>query len=300
MGTFLGHFVPGLALTILGLWHTVNTIRSYYLKGPANFISRFWYPFNNSLLKLKELELILILSFSLLAIILQVLDYPAFHLTFKLDNFEHATMFLHLAIFTGFAYYAEFTQISDSVSSLVGVMAASVFGQELFLLHYHSTDHVGLEGQYHGLLQLVVFVSLLTAVAITVFPGSFPTALVLSGSVVFQGCWFINMGFMLWVPKFVPKGCFMQHDKANSNEMHMVHGAVYCGSPEADFRARALANLQFSWILAGILMFTGFSCVILAKKGAPRVRQLTAYEQLQHRKSDSSVAIDCFKQPPDL
>ncbi|KAL2928327.1 Transmembrane protein 45B [Bienertia sinuspersici] len=278
MGTFVGHFVPGLALTILGLWHTVNTIRS------------------------QELELILILSFSVLAIILQVLDYPAFHLIFKLDNFEHATMFLHLAIFTGFTYYAEYTQISDSVSSVVGIMAGSVFSQELFLLHFHSTDHVGLEGQYHGLLQLIVSVSLLAAVTITVFPGSFPSALVLSGSVVFQGCWFLNMGFMLWVPKFVPKGCFMQHDhdKATSNDMHMMHGAVSCGSPEADFRARALANLQFSWILAGILMYAAFSCVIFAKKGAPPVQQVTAYEKLQHRRSDSRVDIEYSKQPLDL
>ncbi|XP_021738517.1 transmembrane protein 45A-like [Chenopodium quinoa] len=297
MGTFIGHFVPGLALTILGLWHIINSIRSYCLKGPSNFISKFWYPFNNSLLKLKELELILILSFSVLAIILQVLDYPAFHLSFKLDNFEHATMFIHLAIFTGFAYYAESNQISESVSSVVGIMAASVFGQELFLLHFHSTDHVGLEGQYHGLLQLIVLVSFLAAVAMTVFPTSFPAALVLSVSVVFQGCWFVNMGFMLWIPKLIPKGCFPQMDKAGSSGM--MHGAVTCGSPEADFRARALANLQFSWILAGILMFTGVSSMILARKGIPRIRQLTAYEQLQNRKSESPVTIECFKQPLD-
>ncbi|KNA11584.1 hypothetical protein SOVF_133680 [Spinacia oleracea] len=207
-------------------------------------------------------------------------------------------MFLHLAIFTGFAYYAESTQLSDSVSGLVGIMAASVFGQELFLIHFHSTDHVGLEGQYHGLLQLIVSVSFLTSVAITVFPASFPASLVLSVSVVFQGCWFINMGFMLWIPKFVPKGCSTQMDKTSSNEM--MHGSVTCGSPEADFRARALANLQFSWILAGILMFTGFSCMILARKRVPRIRQLTAYEQLQNRRSESPITNDCFKQPLDV
>lgn len=294
MGTFIGHFIPGLCLTILGLWHTINTIKSYYLKSPTNFISRFWYPYNNnSLLQLKHLQLIFVLFFSILAIILQVLDYPLFHLTFKLDNFEHATMFLHLAIFSGFAYFAELSQISDSVSSLIGIMAASVFGQELFLLHFHSTDHVGLEGQYHALLQLIVFVSFLTSVATTVFPANFPAALVLSVSVVFQGCWFIDMGFMLWVPKFVPKGCFNQIGKA-SGSTEMMHGAVTCGSPEAEFRARALANLQFSWILAGILIFTGTSCVILAKKGSPRVQQLIAYKQLQNKGSELPVATATY------
>lgn len=298
MGTFLGHFVPGLALVILGLWHTINTIRSYYLKGSANFISRFWYPFNNSLLKLKEIQLVLLLSFSLLALILQVLDYPLLRLSFNLINFEHATMFLHLAIFSGFALLAELTQLSDSVFPLIGITASSVFGQELFLLHFHSTDHVALEGQYHELLQLIVLISLLAAIATTVFPASFPAALVLPLSVVFQGCWFINMGFMLWVPKFVPQGCFVQLEKASSGEM--VHGAVSCTSPEADFRARALANLQFSWILAGILLVTGGFCLIFARKGSPRVAQLRAYEQLQSRTPDSPVTIDCFKQPLGL
>ncbi|XP_074292913.1 uncharacterized protein LOC141619792 [Silene latifolia] len=297
MGTFLGHFVPGLALITLGLWHTINTIRCYYLKGPTNFVSRFWYPFNHSVFKVRELELILILFFSILAIILQVFDYPSFHLIFELDNFEHATMFLHLAIFTGFALCAEFTHISETVSGVIGMLGASVFCQELFLLHFHSTDHVGLEGCYHGLLQLIVLTSVISALATTFFPASFQSALLLSLSVVFQGCWFVNMGFMLWVPKFTPQGCFGQKNTVGGGEM--VHGgAVTCESPEADFRARALANLQFSWILAGILVFTGLSSVILARK-RPGVRQLTVYEQLQSRTSDSATTIS-FKQPLDV
>ncbi|PRQ23366.1 hypothetical protein RchiOBHm_Chr6g0260551 [Rosa chinensis] len=63
MGTFIGHIVPGFPLTLLGLWHTVNTIRSYFLKGPSNFGARFWYPSNCPFSKIKHLELIFILSF---------------------------------------------------------------------------------------------------------------------------------------------------------------------------------------------------------------------------------------------
>ncbi|PRQ23347.1 hypothetical protein RchiOBHm_Chr6g0260341 [Rosa chinensis] len=40
---------------------------------------------------------------------------------------------------------------------VVGLLMASVFCLELFLLHSHSTDHVGLEEHYHWLLQLIVF-----------------------------------------------------------------------------------------------------------------------------------------------
>eukprot|EP01018_Ginkgo_biloba_P036194 Gb_08380 [translate_table: standard] len=43
---------------------------------------------------------------------------------------------------------------------IVHVMAAFAFNEELLLFHLHSTDHMGVEGQYCWLLQLIVGVSL--------------------------------------------------------------------------------------------------------------------------------------------
>ncbi|XAR59497.1 hypothetical protein NMG60_11015352 [Bertholletia excelsa] len=291
MGTFLGHIVPGLALVLLGLWHTINTISDYF-RGSKNFVSQFWYPFKSPCSKLKHLELLLILSFSIFSIFMQVLDYPFFHFAFQLDNFEHVTMFLHLAVFAGFALCTEFTHSSEILSGVSGVLAASVFGQEFFLLHYHSTDHIGLEGHYHWLLQLIVLGSLLGSLFTTSFPCIFPSALVLAVSVMFQGLWFINMGFMLWVPQFVPQGCIPAAAKMSSDSMH---GAVICQMHEADMRARALANMQFSWILAGIMIFTACVCLRFARSLRPR-GQSAEYEKLQSRVSDVSVAIAGFKQ----
>lgn len=289
MGTFVGHIIPGLAVTLLGLWHTINTIRTFFLKSPADFRVRFWFPFHGPLSKLKHLELIFILSFSVFAIFMQLLDYPFLRFAFKLDNFEHATMFLHLAIFAGFTLSAELTHSSETLSGVVGILAASVFGQELFLLHFHSADHVGLEGHYHWLLQLIVFVSFVAALAVTCFPTSFPAALVLSISVALQGCWFMIMGFVLWAPQFVPKGCI-----SNLGHADMI-GAVTCESNEADMRAKALANLQFSWILSGIFIFSGCICLKLAGKCTP-VEQSTEYEQLQSRGVDLPISTNGFKQ----
>uniref|UniRef100_A0A5B7BJH2 Transmembrane protein 45B n=1 Tax=Davidia involucrata TaxID=16924 RepID=A0A5B7BJH2_DAVIN len=292
MGTFVGHIVPGLAVALLGLWHTINTIRAYYLKGSTNFKSRFWYPFRSPLSKLEHLELIFILSFSIFAIFMQVINFPFLHFSFNLDNFEHATMFLHLAIFAGFSLSVELTNSSEILSGVSGILATSVFGQQLFLLHYHSTDHVGLEGHYHWLLQLIVFLSLAAALSATSSPTSFPAALVLSISVIFQGCWFMNMGFMLWDPRFVPQGCVMQLADASSD---IVHGAVMCTTHEAGLRARALANLQFSWILAGILIFTGCICLKFSRRSTPKGHP-SEYEQLHSRGAEATVAITGFKQ----
>lgn len=290
MGLFLPHFVQGLALTFLGLWHIINTIKSYLVKGPSNFTVRFWFQINTFQFKFKHLELIIILIFSVLAFLMQIIDFPYFHYAFKLDNFEHATMFIHLALFAGFSFATELTDSLELFSGFVGILVSSVFSQELFLLHFHSTDHVGLEGHYHWLLQLIVFVSLVAALAATVFPNSFNAAIVLSISVIFQGCWFINMGFVLWIPAFVPEGCVMNMASKNGNEMH---GAVTCGTKEADFRARGLANLQFSWILSAIMIFAGVVCLKLARKFT--IVNRLEYERIQSKVVDSTVVNEGFK-----
>jgi hypothetical protein len=69
---------------------------------------------------------------------------------------------------------------------VVAALAASVFGQELFLLRLPSADHAGLEGHYHWLLQLVVAASLVTIAASAVLPRSFAVAVVRSSSLLLQ------------------------------------------------------------------------------------------------------------------
>ncbi|OVA20694.1 Protein of unknown function DUF716 [Macleaya cordata] len=286
MGTFVGHIVPGLSLLLLGLWHTFNTIKDYSLKGKTSFSSKFWYPFNFPLLKFKYLELIFIFTFSIFAATLQVLDFPHFQFSLECINLEHMTIFLHLAIYSGFTLAVELTNSPENLSGLVGILASSVFGQELFLLHFHSADHAGLEGHYHWLLQVIVFVSLISAVGMTSYPGSFALAILLSVSVVFQGWWFMNMGFMLWVPSFVPNGCTVNWIEHGND----IHGAITCVNDEASSRATAVANLQFSWILGGILILTSFLCLKLVGKSRLR-NQSTEYEQLHSRGVDVSQIL---------
>ncbi|KAG6572004.1 Transmembrane protein 45B, partial [Cucurbita argyrosperma subsp. sororia] len=278
MGQFVPHIASGFVFTLLGLWHTLNTIKAYNLGCGSNFKVRFWYPLDWPHSNLKYLELILVFSFSVIGIFGQFWDYPFIHLSFNVINLEHATMFLHLAVFLGFALYNELNHSSNLLSGVEGVFAACVFSQELFLLHFHSADHDGIEGHYHWLLQLIVFASLVSVIVAACCPTCFPAAIVLSLLVVLQGCWFMNMGFMLWVPNLVPKGCSMRIVENGKDEML---GAVICASKEADMRARALANLQFSWILAGILIFTGFISLKCTKSDTctPKI-QLSDYEQL--------------------
>ncbi|XP_026426613.1 transmembrane protein 45B-like [Papaver somniferum] len=289
MGTFVGHIVPGLCLVLLGVWHMFNTIIEYSFKGRTTFTSKFWYPFNCPFFKLlKYSELILIFTFSVFAAIIQILDYPHFQFSFEFINLEHMTIFLHLALYSGFTLAGELTNSPEMLSGIVGILASSVFGQELFLLHYHSADRIGLEGHYHWLLQVIVFFTFISAVGMTSYPGSFKLSALLSVLVVLQGCWFINMGFMLWAPSFVPTGCNVNWIKHGNG----IHGVVTCMTDAARVRAAAVANLQFSWILGGILTFTAFSCLKIVRESRLR-SQSTAYEQLRIRGVDvNQILVD--------
>lgn len=293
MGTFLGHLVPGLALIFLGLWHMINTVRLYYLKGSAKFMLRFWYQLKSPWHKLECLELIIVMSFSILAILIQVFDLQSLRFSFKLDNIEHSTMFLLLLIFEGFTLFSEMNGLSEIMLGVSGILVASVFGMELFLLHFHSTDHIGLEGHYHWLMQLIVCISFFASLSATAFPTSFPMTLILSVSVVFQGCWFINMGFMLWVPNFIPRGCSMEPLHPVNG---IIRGAVVCETYMADSRARALANLQFCWIFAAILIFKACTCIYFGRRRKPVGRQGLEYEQLSNEAAHDHLATFGFKQ----
>lgn len=87
----------------------------------------------------------------------------------------------------------------------------------------------------------------------------------------------MNMGVMLWVPKFIPQGCSMESlDPING----IMHGAIVCETNMADSRPMALANLQFCWIFAAILIFKVCICIYFGRRCIPAGRQGLEYEQL--------------------
>lgn len=130
---------------------------------------------------------------------------------------------------------------------VVQFIAALAFGQQLLLFHLHSSDHMGVEGQYHWLLQLVIFISLSTTVLGIAYSESFVIAFTRSLSILFQGVWLIVMGVALWTPGLIAKGCFMHEEEG--------HKVVRCDGKESLHRAKALVNIQFSWFLILLAVF---------------------------------------------
>ncbi|KAH0873342.1 hypothetical protein HID58_070704 [Brassica napus] len=225
MGTLVGHVAPGFAFFALGLWHLYNNIKLFCLH-PNTFTSSPWFPTS----KLRHLELYFIMFSSSASIAMELFIGPKKHQPFASDgtipsnhlhNFEHSSISMSFFIYAIFALVLDQARYKAVSKGLTILAAASAFAQQLFLFHHHSADHMGIEGQYHKLLQLVIFVSLLTTLMV--------------------------MGYMLWTPSLIPKGCFLHEEEG--------HQVVRCSSDLALHRAKSLVNIEFSWFFVGTTIF---------------------------------------------
>ncbi|KAJ4745899.1 hypothetical protein LUZ62_080304 [Rhynchospora pubera] len=173
-----------------------------------------------------------------------------------LHNFEHASISLTFLIYAAFTIYFDRIKMKerDAMSQFLGAIA---FAQQLLIFHLHSADHMGVEGQYHWLLQTVIAISLATTLLNILFPKSIMVSFVRSVSIAFQGIWFIVMGIMLWTPSLIPKGCYL-----NIEEDHQV---MRCHTTEALHRAKSLVNIQFSWYMTGTVVLAILGYVYLTK-----------------------------------
>ncbi|KAH0850247.1 hypothetical protein HID58_091298 [Brassica napus] len=193
MGTLVGHVAPGFAFFVLGLWHLYNNIKLFSLH-PNTFNSSPWFPTS----KFRHLELYLIMLSSSASIAMELFIGPKKHQPFDSDgtipsnhlhNFEHSSISMSFLVYAVFALVLDQARPKAVSKELTILAAASTFAQQLFLFHHHSADHMGIEGQYHKLLQLVIFVSLLTTLMV--------------------------MGYMLWTPSLISKGCFLHEEKGH-------------------------------------------------------------------------------------
>jgi hypothetical protein len=205
---------------------------------------------------LKYLELAAIIAGSFLSILAELFIGPERHQPLAddwsippehLNNFEHSSISLFFLIYASAALCVEVRRLMVPPGALQ-VIAALAYGQELLLYHLRSADHIGAEGHYNWLLQLIVSVTLFCTLLEVPFPKSFLVATVRSASLVLQGAWLVNMGFMLWITAFVPEDLQMEGTEGQD--------VVKCAGQEATMQAKALANLQFNWYLAGIVLFT--------------------------------------------
>ncbi|XP_051144145.1 uncharacterized protein LOC127260456 [Andrographis paniculata] len=238
-----GHVALGFAFLLIGIWHLFNSIKIHSLN-PTSFRILPWFPAP----RFRRLEPILIM-----AVTAAFISMELFHGrkllspdgTIPSSNLPHLE---HSIIALSFFVYAAFAAVFDGGAppppashGLLHFLQAAAFAQQLLILHLHSTDHMGIEGQYHWLLQTVAAVSAATTVVAIGFPGSFVNSFIRAFSVVFQGVWLVVIGAVLWTPRWIPAGCALKRGPGRD--------AVVCGGDGALDRAKALVNIQFGLYL---------------------------------------------------
>uniref|UniRef100_A0A7N0T868 Uncharacterized protein n=1 Tax=Kalanchoe fedtschenkoi TaxID=63787 RepID=A0A7N0T868_KALFE len=153
MGSLIGHVAPGLlGFFLIGLWHLFNHIKLHLLH-PYTY--KQW-------LGLRYLELYLIILGSCASVAMELFISPRRHQPLDTDGStpsNHLHNFEHSSISSALIVYGVFSILLDKMKTksqlgLTHLLGALAFAQELFLFHLHSTDHMGVEGQYHTLLQI--------------------------------------------------------------------------------------------------------------------------------------------------
>ncbi|XP_071712408.1 uncharacterized protein [Rutidosis leptorrhynchoides] len=277
MGTLVGHVAPGFGFLVIGLWHLLNHIK-LHVQNPKTYHSLPWFPS-----KIRYLELFLIMVACSMSIAMELFIGPDRHQPLDTDGTipsNHLHNFEHSLISFTFFVYAIFAIILDKFVpkvqyELTQLLASIAFGQQLLLFHLHSADHMGVEGQYHMLLQVLILISLVTTLMGISYQKSFVVSFIRSISISFQGLWLMVMGFMLWTKNLIPKGCFL-----NLEEGHHV---VRCHDLEALERAKSLVNIQFSWYLICVTIFAMSLYVTMHRiyEGRIEYESLTRYDQDQ-------------------
>lgn len=253
MGAFLGHLVPGLAFLLIGSWHLFNILRTY-ARSPRHFRSHAWWPAAQRGQR-RFLELYIIIFAALFDIAIELVYSPHFKPLADgqipanhLNNFEHAAMLFMFLIYGLVALIAESTDVLPLPDGFLHILVCVCFSLEYLLFTFHSTTHMGLEGHFHSLLLKTGAVVVIGLLVEAWKPNAFLPAMVRSVAIIFHGLWFIQTGATLYLDPLIPLGCIGIHN--------VPHGGVECSSPEALHRATGIANLQFAWWLAAVVILT--------------------------------------------
>ncbi|KAK8630343.1 hypothetical protein V6N13_079141 [Hibiscus sabdariffa] len=258
MGTLVGHVAPGFAFFALGLWHLFNHIKLHAIN-PSSYTSFPWFPTS----KFRYSELLSIMVCSSISISMELFIGPAKHHPFDTDGTipsNHLHNFEHSAISMTFFAYAAFAIVVDKSSNinpiaksgLTQLLGAVAFAQQLFLFHLHSADHMGVEGQYHLLLQS----------AIVVFKHFVPRLMAYGHGLHALDTRVDSEGLFYPLRRGSPSGPML--------ERYALH------------RAKSLVNIGFSWTLIGVIIFAMGFYLALVKLYGEKVE----YSTLAHHEAE--------------
>lgn len=279
-----GHICMGFVFFVLGFWHLFNYLKLHFVCS-SNTSLPFWFPTKIS----RYLELYFIVASCAIFSAAEIFEASS-NGTIPTNHIHQVE---HTSITVSFFIYATFAIILDRKKSTVTkktqyeitlLLAAIAFGQEFLLFHLHSRSHMGIEGQYHYCLQVLILIGFVTTLMGIGFPKSFLVCFVRSVSMIFQGLFIMFMGLVLSISGYQPKGCFLEYE----GDQLMIR----CNDEKAMHRAVSLVNLQFSWFFIGVTVFAVSFYLIMAIIYGEKVECDSLMKEEQYGEGDGSKNFD--------
>lgn len=204
MGSFLGHALPGTFFTIIALWWMVNIV--YYIN-KARWTGQTYTAKSNYALHRQTssipIEAIFKIAFAFVGILGEFVWALKYDFGLPVGNAQHMTMFAFFGI-SGLcdlvAHYKK--SFVPANSDYVAIILAFLI--EALLFNFHLRERSSLDVTVHTLLVYTILSNaILTTVELRMINNSL-VSLVKAMSLLVQGTWFWQIGFILYSPSRLP------------------------------------------------------------------------------------------------
>lgn len=273
-------------LILVSLWHAICSCRSY-ARSSSLFYARTWHP----LPRLRYGEL--------LAELLVLAGATAYHAisvsrmqtgsTSQILGFQQLLMLFFFMGVLFLSLVSEATQALPLPPDANFLLLGVAFSVECFVALCSASDlQFVLELECFRIVGAVAAFSAFTCFLLAWRPSSFLVSITFSASLALQGSWLLQLGFSLYLDKFLPEGCH-----------RLSNGYTQCDIDVSKLRAVAIMDLAFI-IHVLVVMFVFAFVYSLASRGIG-YRRNSGYEamdvngesdHLQMKPLSTKVVID--------
>lgn len=283
MGSFGGHALPGSFFIVFAVWWTVQMFRRYFASrmkksGRVPFKSSVTYSAVDccrcgaSWLRQWEWEGFCKVFFAVVGFFVEVIAATDSGRFARIGNGQHATMFFAFGL-SGLVdiLVHHGAPLPQDIEYLIGCLAFIV---EAVLFKFHLHGRTEMDVLVHTLLLYVIYVNIVVVILEMRYRHSIAVALARAYTVLLQGTWFWQVGFLLYNP---------------------LPGAVPWR--DDDHEQLMVVTMMFTWHMAAVfVVMLCIGAVVAACQTAGRT-DVSAELRLLRLKPDTSsahtAAVDC-------
>ncbi|CAM6105168.1 unnamed protein product [Calypogeia fissa] len=266
MGTFTGHVVPAFFFCVLGLWHLISASVTY-LRFPREYCARAWQPLPFVTGRLRSLELYILLVAIPFGIFYEIGISTGFHPLengviplYRIATFQHSIVLVMFWVFALLALVSETTQILPLPVEIPFVLLGISFLMEFNIVADEAAQNSGLEGKLYLCLLLIIGSCAVCSFLLAWNPRTFYLDFLFGMTLILHGTWLFQIGFSLYVEKFIPEGCHRLLDLPGG-----VNGSTQCDLDDVKVRAMELMGFALNCHVVSVVLFSVLTLGVVAR-----------------------------------